>query len=48
MEKLVTKYVWEWPVRIVHWVNFLAILILSVTGIYIGSRRHLRSIPPSI
>ncbi len=41
MEKLVTKYVWEWPVRIVHWVNFLAIIILSVTGIYIGSPKTL-------
>jgi Ni/Fe-hydrogenase 1 B-type cytochrome subunit len=41
MEKLVTKYVWEWPVRIVHWVNFLAILTLSVTGIYIGSPKTL-------
>jgi Ni/Fe-hydrogenase 1 B-type cytochrome subunit len=41
MEKLVTKYVWEWPVRIVHWVNFLSILILSATGIYIGSPKTL-------
>jgi Ni/Fe-hydrogenase 1 B-type cytochrome subunit len=41
MEKLVAKYVWEWPVRITHWVNFLAILILSVTGIYIGSPKTL-------
>ncbi len=41
MEKLVTKYVWEWPVRIVHWVNFLSIVILSVTGIYIGSPKTL-------
>jgi Ni/Fe-hydrogenase 1 B-type cytochrome subunit len=41
MEKLVAKYVWEWPVRITHWVNFLAILTLSVTGIYIGSPKTL-------
>jgi Ni/Fe-hydrogenase 1 B-type cytochrome subunit len=41
MEKLVTKYVWEWPVRITHWVNFLTILILSATGIYIGSPKTL-------
>ena len=36
MEKIEIRYVWEWPVRITHWVNFLAIVILSVTGIYIG------------
>ena len=29
-------YVWELPVRLVHWVLFFAILILSVTGYYIG------------
>jgi len=41
MEQLVTKYVWEWPVRITHWVNFLSILTLSVTGIFIGSPKTL-------
>lgn len=41
MEKMVSAYVWEWPVRITHWVNFLAILILSVTGLYIGSPKTL-------
>jgi Ni/Fe-hydrogenase 1 B-type cytochrome subunit len=41
MEKLVTKYVWEWPVRIAHWVIFLSIIILSVTGLYIGSPKTL-------
>ena len=30
------RYVWEWPVRITHWVNALCILVLSVTGFYIG------------
>jgi Ni/Fe-hydrogenase 1 B-type cytochrome subunit len=29
-------YVWELPVRIIHWVLFFAIIILSVTGYYIG------------
>jgi Ni/Fe-hydrogenase 1 B-type cytochrome subunit len=29
-------YVWEFPVRFSHWINFLSILILSVTGFYIG------------
>jgi len=36
VEKLVTKYVWEWPVRITHWINALSILFLSLTGLYIG------------
>jgi Ni/Fe-hydrogenase 1 B-type cytochrome subunit len=29
-------YVWELPVRLTHWVNVLAILVLSATGFYIG------------
>ncbi len=41
MEKLVSKYVWEWPVRIVHWVNFLCIFTLIATGLYIGSPKTL-------
>jgi len=28
-------YVWEAPIRISHWVNFFAILVLVFTGIYI-------------
>lgn len=32
----VKVYVWELPIRIWHWVNALAIVILMVTGIYIG------------
>lgn len=32
----VKVYVWELPVRIWHWVNAIAILVLMVTGIYIG------------
>ena len=35
MLKLV--YVWEFPVRLTHWVNFLAIVVLSFTGYYIGT-----------
>lgn len=27
--------VWEFPVRVIHWVNFLAITLLCITGIYI-------------
>lgn len=34
-------YVWEIPVRIFHWVNALAIVILSITGFIIGN-------PPAI
>ena len=30
-------YVWEVPVRLTHWVNALAILVLSATGFYIGN-----------
>lgn len=30
------RYVWEWPVRITHWVNAICIVVLSVTGFYIG------------
>jgi Ni/Fe-hydrogenase 1 B-type cytochrome subunit len=33
--ELVRSYVWEWPVRITHWVVVLCILVLSVTGYYI-------------
>ena len=29
-------YAWEVPVRLTHWINVLCILILSVTGYYIG------------
>ncbi len=30
-------YVWEFPVRLTHWLNVLSILALAVTGIYIGA-----------
>src|SRR3990170_6932363 len=30
-------YVWEFPVRLTHWLNFLSILALSITGFYIWS-----------
>lgn len=30
------RYVWEIPVRVTHWVNALAIVVLSVTGALIG------------
>ena len=31
------RYVWQWPVRICHWVNVLCMIMLSITGFYIGS-----------
>ncbi len=30
-------YVWEIPVRLTHWVNVAAIVVLSLTGYYIGN-----------
>ncbi|HKK01951.1 MAG TPA: Ni/Fe-hydrogenase, b-type cytochrome subunit, partial [Desulfuromonadales bacterium] len=33
---LEVRYIWEWPVRITHWVNALCIVVLSITGYYIG------------
>lgn len=33
---IVRTYVWEAPVRITHWLIALAIVVLSVTGLYIG------------
>ncbi|MCF6092734.1 Ni/Fe-hydrogenase, b-type cytochrome subunit [Microaerobacter geothermalis] len=38
-------YVWELPVRIFHWVNALSIIILMITGIYIGRPFISASIP---
>ncbi len=34
-EHLVRVYVWQWPVRIAHWVIFLSVVVLSFTGYYI-------------
>lgn len=33
---MVRVYVWEWPVRLAHWVIFLSLAVLSVTGFYLG------------
>lgn len=30
-------YVWEFPVRLTHWLIFLSIVALSITGFYIGA-----------
>jgi Ni/Fe-hydrogenase 1 B-type cytochrome subunit len=29
-------YVWQWPVRLYHWVNVLAVAVLIVTGFIVG------------
>lgn len=31
------RYIWELPVRWCHWINVLSILILAVTGFFIGT-----------
>jgi len=41
--KLRRVYVWELPVRIYHWINALAIVVLSVTGYLIGNPPALMS-----
>ena len=34
---LVRVYVWEWPVRVTHWLIVGSILLCSATGLYIGN-----------
>ena len=29
-------YLWEWPIRVMHWIAAICIVILTVTGLYIG------------
>jgi Ni/Fe-hydrogenase 1 B-type cytochrome subunit len=29
-------YLWEWPIRAMHWIAFVCIAVLVVTGFYIG------------
>jgi len=36
-------YVWQWPVRMYHWVNALSVAVLAVTGYLIGSPPALQS-----
>lgn len=45
MPHLEKRYVWEVPVRVTHWVNFVAIGVLSVTGIYMGNPRTFAQAP---
>jgi Ni/Fe-hydrogenase 1 B-type cytochrome subunit len=30
-------YIWEFPVRLTHWLNVLSIITLAFTGFYIGA-----------
>jgi len=41
MEKIRRIYVWEIPVRFYHWVNMTCIIVLVITGYFIGN-------PPAI
>jgi Ni/Fe-hydrogenase 1 B-type cytochrome subunit len=36
-QRLTTVYVWDLAVRLTHWINVSSILVLSVTGFYIGT-----------
>jgi Ni/Fe-hydrogenase b-type cytochrome subunit len=29
-------YLWEWPIRVMHWIAALCIVVLAITGLYIG------------
>ena len=29
-------YIWRWPIRAMHWIAAVSILVLAVTGLYIG------------
>ena len=41
LTETVRVYVWEWPVRVSHWLIAGSIAILSVTGLYIANRQRL-------
>jgi Ni/Fe-hydrogenase 1 B-type cytochrome subunit len=43
LKEVVPVYVWEFPVRLSHWLIFFSIAVLSVTGYYIG--RPIISVP---
>jgi Ni/Fe-hydrogenase 1 B-type cytochrome subunit len=34
--ELIRTYVWEWPVRLAHWLVVFSLIVLVFTGIYIG------------
>lgn len=41
--KFKRMYVWQLPVRFYHWLNFLAIVVLCITGYLIGSPLAIQS-----
>jgi len=45
MKNSITKrvYVWQLPVRFYHWINFLAVLVLCITGYLIGTPLAIKS-----
>lgn len=36
-------YLWEWPIRAMHWIAVVSILVLVVTGFYIGAPYFVQS-----
>jgi Ni/Fe-hydrogenase 1 B-type cytochrome subunit len=36
-QEIVTVKVWDLPVRVIHWVLFFSVVVLAVTGFYIGA-----------
>ena len=37
LRHLESVYVWEWPVRLFHWLIVVTIAVLAITGLYIGN-----------
>jgi Ni/Fe-hydrogenase 1 B-type cytochrome subunit len=31
------RYVWQWPIRVFHWVNAITVTVLFATGLYIAA-----------
>ena len=31
------RYVWQWPIRVFHWVNAICIFTLFATGLYMAN-----------
>lgn len=36
VDDLVRVYVWQWPIRMVHWTIVICITVLSITGMYMN------------
>lgn len=32
--EVVPVYIWQWPIRIAHWMIALSLVVLTVTGFY--------------